>query len=37
MMLTHYLNCFAAGFNDFVARLLAILNAAATHNHGAAA
>lgn len=38
MMLKHYLDSFVQGFNQFVARLLEILNATATHNsHGVAA
>lgn len=31
MMVTHYLDSFAQGFNEFVAHLLDILNATATH------
>ncbi|NJN95612.1 MAG: hypothetical protein HC875_16625 [Anaerolineales bacterium] len=38
MMLKHYLDSFAQGFNQFVARLLDILDATATHtSHGVAA
>jgi hypothetical protein len=36
LMLKDYLDSFAQGFNEFVARLLDLLNATATHSKGVA-